>query len=81
MQFRGGHAHVDRAFGDRQDIRAGVPQEIVELAGQSIVADLELLRGLSYVVDVVRRVRVQVQADPFGPFGTTRWARDRRGCF
>ena len=40
VQLRGRHADVDRAFRHRQQVRAGVAQELVEFAAQIVVGDL-----------------------------------------
>ena len=57
VQLRRRHADVDGALRYRQHVRARIAQELIELAAERVVADLELLGGLAFVIDVVRRVR------------------------
>ena len=40
----------------RQDVRAGLAQEIIELPAQRVVADLQFLGGLALVIHVVGRI-------------------------
>jgi hypothetical protein len=56
VRLRRGHAHVDGALGHREHAGRGIPQELIELAAESIVVDGELLRRLAFVRDVVRRI-------------------------
>ncbi len=52
VQLRRRHADVDRALADRDHVRAGVTEKLIELPAQRVVTDLEFLGGLALVVNV-----------------------------
>src|ERR1017187_4668185 len=66
VQLRRGHAHVDGALRHREHVGRGVPQELIELAAESIVVDGELLRRLAFIRDVVRRIGERHVGQPAG---------------